>query len=50
VKTPHTVESFHALNQAGVVGALREGSIRLSPHCYNTVEEIERVVDILRSR
>jgi selenocysteine lyase/cysteine desulfurase len=30
------------------VGALREGSIRLSPHCYNTVDELERVVDILR--
>ncbi len=48
VRTEHVAESYHALKQAGVVGALREGSIRLSPHCYNTVEEIERVVDILR--
>ena len=48
VRTEHVAESYHALKQAGVVGALREGSIRLSPHCYNTVEEMERVVDILR--
>ncbi len=48
VKTENVAESYHALRQAGVVGALREGSIRLSPHCYNTVDELERVVDILR--
>jgi selenocysteine lyase/cysteine desulfurase len=50
VQTPHTVESYHALNRAGVVAALREGAIRLSPHCYNTVDEIARVVEILRTR
>jgi selenocysteine lyase/cysteine desulfurase len=26
---------------------MREGAIRLSPHFYNTVAEMERVVDIL---
>jgi selenocysteine lyase/cysteine desulfurase len=36
-----------ALTAAGVVSSLREGSIRLSPHCYNTVAELERVVAIL---
>ena len=36
-----------ALTAAGVVSSLREGSIRLSPHCYNTVAEMERVVAIL---
>ena len=50
VKTDHVAESYHTLKQAGVVGALREGSIRLSPHCYNTVEELARVVDLLRRR
>ncbi len=50
VRTERLVESYHALKQAGVVGALREGSIRFSPHCYNTVEEMERVVEILRGR
>jgi selenocysteine lyase/cysteine desulfurase len=26
---------------------LREGAIRLSPHCYNTVDEMERVLGVL---
>jgi selenocysteine lyase/cysteine desulfurase len=26
---------------------MREGAIRLSPHVYNTVNEMEKVVDIL---
>jgi selenocysteine lyase/cysteine desulfurase len=30
-----------------VVCSLREGAIRLSPHLYNTVEEMERVVAVL---
>jgi cysteine desulfurase/selenocysteine lyase len=50
VRTSHVAESFHALKQAGVVCVMREGAIRLSPHCYNTVEEMERVVKILGSR
>jgi len=33
--------------QAHVVCSLREGAIRLAPHCYNTVEEMERVLDVL---
>jgi cysteine desulfurase/selenocysteine lyase len=36
-----------ALSEAGVVTGVREGSLRLSPHCYNTVEEMERVAAIL---
>jgi selenocysteine lyase/cysteine desulfurase len=26
---------------------LREGAIRLAPHCYNTLEEMERVVGVM---
>lgn len=37
------------LQDAGVVFALREGAIRFSPHFYNTPEEMERVVEILRA-
>jgi selenocysteine lyase/cysteine desulfurase len=48
VRTRHVVETYRALKHAGIVCVLREGSIRLSPHCYNTIEEIERVVEILR--
>jgi selenocysteine lyase/cysteine desulfurase len=29
------------------VCSLREGAIRLAPHCYNTVEEMEKVVEVL---
>lgn len=39
----------HHLENEGIVCAPREGMLRLSPHYYNTDEEIERVVDVLRS-
>jgi cysteine desulfurase / selenocysteine lyase len=35
------------LEGAGVQCVVREGLLRLSPHFYNTVEEAERVVDML---
>jgi len=41
------VEAYHAMRRARVVCSLREGSIRLSPHCYNTVEEMEKVIEVL---
>ena len=41
------VEAYHALKRAHVVCSLREGAIRLSPHLYNTTEEMEKVVDVL---
>jgi len=40
-------EAYHAMKRARVVCSLREGSIRLSPHCYNTVEEMEKVIEVL---
>src|SRR5256885_1576518 len=43
----HAVEAYHALKRAHVVCSLREGAIRLAPHCYNTVGELERVLDVL---
>ena len=36
------------LRKGGVVLSVREGSIRLSPHFYNTADEMERVLEILR--
>lgn len=36
-----------ALEEAGVAFARREGALRLAPHFYNTLEEMERVVEIL---
>jgi selenocysteine lyase/cysteine desulfurase len=35
------------LKGAGIVCAFREGAIRFSPHCYNTLEEMEKVVEVL---
>jgi selenocysteine lyase/cysteine desulfurase len=36
-----------ALQRAGVVCVPREGAVRLSPHLYNTAEEIARVMEVL---
>lgn len=38
---------FAALCRAGIGCVLREGAVRLSPHLYNTPEEIGRVLDVL---
>jgi selenocysteine lyase/cysteine desulfurase len=50
VAPPGIERVFAALTEAGVVASLREGAIRLSPHCYNTVDEMGRVVEILDRR
>ena len=39
--------ALQRLNEANVLCSMREGAIRLSPHSYNTVEEMERVAGIL---
>ena len=45
---PERVEDAHRrLKAARIISSLREGAIRLSPHLYNTVEEMERVVEVL---
>ncbi|MEP6745405.1 MAG: aminotransferase class V-fold PLP-dependent enzyme [Gemmatimonadota bacterium] len=35
------------LRQGGVHCSVREGVVRLSPHCYNTIEEMTAVSDLL---
>ncbi|WP_104022588.1 aminotransferase class V-fold PLP-dependent enzyme [Gemmatirosa kalamazoonensis] len=35
------------LRAAGVIHSLREGAVRLAPHCYNTDDEIDRALDAL---
>ncbi len=42
-------ELFAALRAARVVGAVREGGVRLSPHLYNTSDEIDTVLEVLGS-
>ena len=45
---PDAVREVHRrLKAARIVCSLREGAIRLSPHCYNTVDEMERVAHAL---
>jgi selenocysteine lyase/cysteine desulfurase len=44
-----TSASADRLTQAGVVFAVREGGIRLSPHYYNTRDEIDAALDVLES-
>lgn len=49
VAPPNASEVFRHLKHAGVICALREGAIRLSPHCYNTADEIARVIEVLET-
>lgn len=45
---PADPAALHAkLREAGVHCSVREGVVRLSPHCYNTVGEMERVAALL---
>ncbi|MEJ2678103.1 MAG: aminotransferase class V-fold PLP-dependent enzyme, partial [Gemmatimonadota bacterium] len=46
-RTPDVQATAAALGQAGVAFAVREGAIRLAVHFYNTVAEMERVLEVL---
>ena len=35
------------LRDAGIIHSLREGAIRLSPHCYNTSEDVDAALRVL---
>lgn len=50
VEPPDVGAAYRALKAAGVVASLREGAIRLSPHFFNTIEEMKRVVEVLEQR
>lgn len=47
IRPPEADAVFAALSNAGVRCAMREASIRISPHWYNTAADIERVIDVL---
>jgi selenocysteine lyase/cysteine desulfurase len=36
-----------ALSEAKIFHSLREGAIRLSPHCFNTSGEMRRALEVL---
>jgi cysteine desulfurase / selenocysteine lyase len=47
---PDRVAEVHRqLKGARIICSLREGAIRLSPHCYNSVSDMERVVEVFES-
>ena len=43
------VAASEALSAAKIFHSLREGAIRLSPHCFNTREEMRRALEVLGS-
>jgi selenocysteine lyase/cysteine desulfurase len=47
VAPPDVERHYRVLKPAGVSCSLREGAIRLSPHWYNTVDDLARVAEIL---
>lgn len=48
--TADPAASSARLDASGVAHSLREGAIRLSPHVYNTSEEIQRALAVLDAR
>jgi selenocysteine lyase/cysteine desulfurase len=47
VRPRDAVHASERLKIANVAHSLREGAIRLSPHCYNTTEEIDRALEVI---
>jgi selenocysteine lyase/cysteine desulfurase len=43
-------EAVRRCRAAGVVVSQRAGRVRASPHAYNTPEEIDRLLEVLRAR
>jgi cysteine desulfurase/selenocysteine lyase len=49
LELPDAAGAYRALKAAGIVGTVREGVVRLSPHLYNTPAELERVGGVLEA-
>ncbi len=49
LELPDAPRAYAALRRAGIVTSLREGSIRISPHVYNTRDDLARVGQVLES-
>lgn len=47
---PDLAVTHQRLRDAKIFCSLREGAIRISPHCYNTLDDIERVIEVLDAR
>lgn len=49
VRPPDPRAASRRLSEAGVSHSLREGAIRLSPHCYNTSDEVRRALAVMEA-
>ncbi|HEX6558338.1 MAG TPA: aminotransferase class V-fold PLP-dependent enzyme [Longimicrobiales bacterium] len=49
IRPPDPDRVYQALSDAQIRCSLRENSIRLSPHWYNTMADVERVIAVLES-
>jgi selenocysteine lyase/cysteine desulfurase len=47
VAIPNAAEAYKAVRAQGVTASVREGAIRLSPHLFNTADEMVRVTEML---
>jgi selenocysteine lyase/cysteine desulfurase len=49
LELPDARRAYGALRHAGIVTSLREGSIRVAPHLYNTADDLHRIGQVLDS-
>lgn len=47
IAPPHVARVHETLRQNSIIASLREGAIRLSPHFYNSAEDMARVIEVL---
>lgn len=47
VAPPKIEACYRALREASISLSLREGALRISPHCYNTIDDLGRVTEVL---
>jgi selenocysteine lyase/cysteine desulfurase len=47
VKSTDVVELVNALGREGIVTSERDSNLRISPHCYNSVEDVDAVLAAL---
>ncbi len=49
IRSDESQKYFEALSSEKIFTAVREGVLRISPHFYNTTDDIDRVVEVLRN-
>lgn len=49
IQVPDAQKVFHGLQESGIEVAVRQGWVRVSPHFYNTEDEIMKFIERLKS-